>query len=304
MTYKGKESEKEYTHTHDIRAIYIYFFYMGVLVLSCFNSYLTLCDPWTVPCQAPLFMGFSRQEYWNGLPCPPPGDPPDPGIEPTSPVSPALADRFFTTSTTWEAHITHTYKHIFKVIYICVCVCVCVYSWITVLHIWGLYDIVNQLYINRNMSILPEQHKKPTLQEYTHSHQGWTWLGKHSLQESGGTPGTLLQTQTLSPERKPLMWQDVVRLYCSFYVFAAALQKKPSALIQLTSQSAVFEDRCMGDGCVTCSCGCMDEAPHPALGKCPWGAWALAETPKLRTTAKKHLPCCHLSARSSHSGLC
>ena len=49
--------------------------------------------PWTVACQAPLFMGFSRQAYWSGLPCPPPGDLPDPGIEP---VSPALASRFFT----------------------------------------------------------------------------------------------------------------------------------------------------------------------------------------------------------------
>ena len=44
-------------------------------------------------------MEFSRQEYWSGLPCPPPGDLPDPGIEPTSLVSPVLAGRFFTTST-------------------------------------------------------------------------------------------------------------------------------------------------------------------------------------------------------------
>ena len=41
-------------------------------------------------------MGFFRHEYWSGLPCPPPGDLPDPGIEPASPVSPALASRFFT----------------------------------------------------------------------------------------------------------------------------------------------------------------------------------------------------------------
>ena len=52
--------------------------------------------PWTVAPQAPLSMGFSRQEYWSGLPCPPPGDLPDPGIEPVSPISPALAGRFFT----------------------------------------------------------------------------------------------------------------------------------------------------------------------------------------------------------------
>ena len=47
--------------------------------------------------QAPLSMGFSRQEYWSGLPFPPPGDLPDPGIEPASPVSLALAGGFLTT---------------------------------------------------------------------------------------------------------------------------------------------------------------------------------------------------------------
>ena len=47
--------------------------------------------------QAPLSTGFSRQEYWSGLPCPPPGDLPDPGIEPTSLTSSALAGGFFTT---------------------------------------------------------------------------------------------------------------------------------------------------------------------------------------------------------------
>ena len=46
----------------------------------------TLVTPWTVACQAPLSMGFSRQEYWNGLPFPSPGDLPNPGIEPGSPA--------------------------------------------------------------------------------------------------------------------------------------------------------------------------------------------------------------------------
>ena len=49
-------------------------------------------------------MRFSRQESWSGLPCPPPGDLPDPGIECASLTSPALASQFFTTSTTWELH--------------------------------------------------------------------------------------------------------------------------------------------------------------------------------------------------------
>ena len=53
--------------------------------------------------QAPLSLGFSRQEYQSGLPCPPPGDLPNPGIEPVSLMSPALVGRFFTTSAPWEA---------------------------------------------------------------------------------------------------------------------------------------------------------------------------------------------------------
>ena len=59
-------------------------------------------------------MGFSRQEYWSGLPCPPPGDLPNPGIEPTFLMSSALAGGFLTTSATWEAHmiIFHKYKSI------------------------------------------------------------------------------------------------------------------------------------------------------------------------------------------------
>ena len=58
--------------------------------------------PWTVAHQAPLFMEFSRQEYWSGLPFSPPEDLPDPGIEP---ASPALAGGFCTASATWEAPV-------------------------------------------------------------------------------------------------------------------------------------------------------------------------------------------------------
>ena len=65
-----------------------------VYVLSCVQLSATL---WTVACQAPLFMGFPRQEYWSGLPFPPPGDLPDPGIKPAFSVSLMLAGRFFTT---------------------------------------------------------------------------------------------------------------------------------------------------------------------------------------------------------------
>ena len=58
---------------------------------------------WTVAHQALLPMQFSRQEHWSESLCPPPGDLPDPGIEPVSLMSPALAAGFFTTSATWEA---------------------------------------------------------------------------------------------------------------------------------------------------------------------------------------------------------
>ena len=60
-------------------------------VLSCFSRVWLFATPWTVARQAPLPVGFSRQEYWGGLPCPPPGDLPNPGIEPGSLMSSALA---------------------------------------------------------------------------------------------------------------------------------------------------------------------------------------------------------------------
>ena len=74
-------------------------------MLSCFSHIWLFTTLWTVVArQAPLCMGFSRQEDWSGLPCPPPGDLPDSGIEPTSLMSPALAGGLFTTSATWETH--------------------------------------------------------------------------------------------------------------------------------------------------------------------------------------------------------
>ena len=81
------------------------------VVMLCYatllQSCLTLCNTvWTAAHQTPLSTGFSRQEYWSGLRCSPPGDLPDKGIEPSSLMSPALAGGFvlfcFTTSTTWE----------------------------------------------------------------------------------------------------------------------------------------------------------------------------------------------------------
>ena len=65
---------------------------------------------WTIAQQAPLTMGFSRQEYWNGFPCLPLGDLPDIGIEPVSLVSPALAGRFFTTAPPGKQKIIAKYQ--------------------------------------------------------------------------------------------------------------------------------------------------------------------------------------------------
>ena len=56
------------------------------------------------PTRLPLSVGFYRQEDWSGLPCPSPGDLPDPAIEPTSPASPALAGRFFATEPSGKPH--------------------------------------------------------------------------------------------------------------------------------------------------------------------------------------------------------
>ena len=78
---------------------------MYVHSVSCVWLFAT---PRTVAHQALLSRGFSRQEYWSGLPFPTPGDLLDPGIERTSLMSPALASRFFITSTTWEAQIHYT----------------------------------------------------------------------------------------------------------------------------------------------------------------------------------------------------
>ena len=78
--------------------------------------------PWTVACQVPLSIEFSRQAYWSGSPFPTPGDLSGPEIKPTSLASPALASKFFTTSTTWEAQV-YAYIHI--------CIYMCIYVYIS-----------------------------------------------------------------------------------------------------------------------------------------------------------------------------
>ena len=74
----------------------------GCVRAKSLQSCPTLCESMAVTYQASLSVGFSRKEYWSGLPYPPPGDLPDPGIEPVSLKSPVLAGRFFTTTATWK----------------------------------------------------------------------------------------------------------------------------------------------------------------------------------------------------------
>ena len=77
---------------------------------SQFNHVQLFSTQWTVAHQAALPMGFSKQEYGSGLPCPSPEDLPDPGMEPESCTSPALMGTIFTTSTNWETLSLKTFK--------------------------------------------------------------------------------------------------------------------------------------------------------------------------------------------------
>ena len=79
-------------------------------LLSRVQLFVTL---WTIPCQAPLSMGFSRQKYWSGLPCPLPGDLPDSGIKPMSLKSPALASGFFF----YQHHLGNPKRYIGSIVF-------------------------------------------------------------------------------------------------------------------------------------------------------------------------------------------
>ena len=106
-----QDLKKEYTVTKKVACVWRNVHAMP----SRFSHVRLFVTLWTVAHQAPLTMRFSRQEYWNGLPYPPPWDLPDPGIEPVSLMPPPLAGRFLTTSATWEAHMEiYTYQN-FKI---------------------------------------------------------------------------------------------------------------------------------------------------------------------------------------------
>ena len=97
--------------------------YVQVCMLSRFSRVRFFVTPWTVAHQALLSMGFSRQDYWSGLPCPPPGDLPDPGIELASLVAPTLTGKFFTNTATWEA-----LKGVWDILYLRCLSYNCIYS--------------------------------------------------------------------------------------------------------------------------------------------------------------------------------
>ena len=78
---------------------------MILCMLSCFSPIQLFVTLWTIALQAPLPMGFSRQEYQSGLLCSSLEDLPYPGMKPVSLMPPTLASGFFTTSSTWEAHM-------------------------------------------------------------------------------------------------------------------------------------------------------------------------------------------------------
>ena len=104
-----------YTQYTYILYVYIYIICVHACVLSCFSCVWFFAALWTVAHQPSLSVGFSRQKYWSGLVCPPLGNLPEPGIEPKSLTSPTLADRFFTTSATWETHILYVYMYMYIV---------------------------------------------------------------------------------------------------------------------------------------------------------------------------------------------
>ena len=106
------------------------------IVLSRFGRVQLFATLWTVAHQAHLSMGFYKSEYWSGLPWPPPGDLPNPGIELVSLMSPAMSDEPFTTSTTWEVIYlsiythTHTYIHVNKYTNLCIICDIYVHTYI------------------------------------------------------------------------------------------------------------------------------------------------------------------------------
>ena len=110
-----------YTHTHTHTHTHTFFLWHVCCHFSCIWLFVT---PQTVAHQTPLSLGFSRQEYLSGWPCPALGDPPDSGIKALSLMSPVLVERSLTISATWPplfCTLPYTY-------FLCIC------SWVISFH--------------------------------------------------------------------------------------------------------------------------------------------------------------------------
>ena len=116
-------------------------------MLSHFSHGQLFANLWTVAHQAPLSTGFSQQEYWSGLSCPPSGHLPDSGIKPKSLTSTALAGRFYTTSTTWEAVCVCACVHVCVCACVHVCVCACVHVCVCILYIYIYIEREREIYL-------------------------------------------------------------------------------------------------------------------------------------------------------------
>ena len=115
--WTGSELRKEYVKAVYCRPAYLIYMQNACMRAKSLQLCPTLCNLWTVAHQAPLSMEFCRQEYWGGLPCHPPGDLPNPGVEPVFLPSLALSGGFFTTSATWEASFNPMYPNIISSTY-------------------------------------------------------------------------------------------------------------------------------------------------------------------------------------------
>ena len=128
--------------------------------------------PRTVACKACLSNGCSRQEYWSGLPCPPPRDLPNPGIESMSLKSPALTGRLFTTSTTWEAYLLQFFLEI-------------TVERVSVLKKNNAFNLQSYLLIYKNRKLTAKKHIAPRDGIVSNNLQMWTGMKMDKDRHSG-----------------------------------------------------------------------------------------------------------------------
>ena len=187
-------------------------------VCACVLSRVRLCvTPWNVACQAPLSMGFPRQEYWSGLSFPSAGDLPDPGIKPTFLVSPALASGFFTTVPPRKLFTVSDiyFDHLGREIY---CFCFVFLFFIFIFFIREcllLYNIVLVLPTStgREIYILDWEEEKPT--NITQAAYPWEEESSVHWQVPESKVKDLVTAHKLWERRGDIIEVDVQIDYCS-----------------------------------------------------------------------------------------